>query len=58
MFSTYKGGPATSPIGGGQAQGATSAVNAPGGWHPTILYLAALVAAEVIAAGFLIRLVK
>ncbi len=55
MFKTWTGGdqpmtPMTSP----QASGA-GGVTAPGGWHPTILYMLALVAAEIILVGFLTR---
>lgn len=30
-------------------------VNAPGGWHPTVLYMLGLVAAEIIAVALLSR---
>lgn len=33
----------------------SGAVQAPGGWHPTILYMLVLVAAEIVAVGFLSR---
>jgi len=55
MFKTWTGGgqpmtPVTSP----QATGG-GGVAAPGGWHPTILYMIGLVVAEIILVGFLSR---
>lgn len=48
--------------GSGQAMGPVASPNTtgpgtsgPGGWHPTILYLIALLAAEVMVVGFLSR---
>jgi hypothetical protein len=52
MYKTWSGsGQATGPIASPQSGG----VGAPGGWHPTILYLLALIVAEVLAVGFLSR---
>ena len=54
MWKTFTGGsPGAAPVGGAAGQ-----VSAPGGWHPTILYLGALIVAEVIVIGFLLRFVK
>jgi hypothetical protein len=51
MFSTWKSGPpmaaVQSPSGG--------SVSAPGGWHPTVLYMIALVVLEIVIVGFLSR---
>lgn len=33
-------------------------VSSPGGWHPTVLYLLALVAAEIFAVGLLGRVLR
>jgi hypothetical protein len=49
--------PGASPIGGAQAASPNqSAVQGPGGWHPTILYLLLLVVVEVAVIGWLLRL--
>lgn len=44
---------------GGASSVNTSPITAPGGtvggWHPTILYMAGLVVAEIIVVGFLSR---
>jgi hypothetical protein len=53
MFKTWTGAdqaqkPLAAPQGGGSSVG-------PGGWHPTILYLIALVLAEIIVVGILSR---
>jgi hypothetical protein len=42
------------PIASSKSTG-TSGVQGAGGWHPTILYLIALVAAEIFAVGLLSR---
>lgn len=44
-------GPVTSP----QTSGATGGVKAPGGWHPTVLYMLGLVVLEIVAVGILSR---
>jgi len=45
---------------GGAAGGATPIAgpgdgSAPGGWHPTVLYMLALIVAEIVVVGFLSR---
>lgn len=60
MFKTWTGsaggpGPGASPIGSAQAA-APNQGQGPGGWHPTILYLLLLTAAEIIVVGWLMRL--
>lgn len=57
MFKTWTGsgqamGPVASP--GSPGPGGVSGV---GGWHPTILYLLALVVAEIFIVGLLSRTV-
>lgn len=45
-------------VGGGataNAAGAAGRVSAPGGWHPTVLYMLGLVMAEIVIVGFLSR---
>lgn len=44
-------GPMTSP----QTTGAAGGVTAPGGWHPTILYMLVLIVGEILAVAFLSR---
>jgi hypothetical protein len=46
--------PGASPIGSAQAA-SPNQVKGPGGWHPTILYLAGLVVAEILVVGWLLR---
>jgi len=54
VFKTFTGGSTgAAPVGGASGQ-----VSAPGGWHPTILYLGGLIFLEVIVIGFLLRFVK
>ena len=48
--------PGASPIGSSQAASPNTGVNAPGGWHPTILYLLVLIVAEIVVIGWLLRL--
>ena len=51
MFSTWKSGPETAPV-----QSPSAGLQAgPGGWHPTILYMLALVVVEIVAVGILSR---
>ena len=47
--------PGAAPVGSASAA-SPSGVNAPGGWHPTILYLFVLIAAEILVIGWLLRL--
>jgi hypothetical protein len=61
MLKTWTGSaggamPGASPIGNANAAAPNSGVNAPGGWHPTILYLLVLIVAEVVVVGWLLRL--
>lgn len=54
MWQTWTGNSqAASPL----ASGTSGGVSAPGGWHPTILYLIVLLAAEILVVGFLSRTV-
>lgn len=53
MFSTWKNGPPMNPVQGPQAGSSLSA--GPGGWHPTILYMIALVVSEIVIVGILSR---
>jgi hypothetical protein len=58
MFKTWTGqaetmGPMASP----SSRGQSGAVSAPGGWHPTILYLFVLLVAEVFVVGWISRTV-
>lgn len=52
-FSTYaKAGVSAS---GSSTGGARGQASMPGGWHPDVLYMLALVIAEIVVAGFLSR---
>jgi hypothetical protein len=54
-FKTWTGsGQAMGPIASPQSSGT---VSAPGGWHPTILYLLVLLVAEIFVIGLLSRTV-
>ena len=54
MFKTAMGGtPGAAPI-----TSASGAMAGPGGWHPTVLYLAGLVVAEILLVGFAMRFVR
>jgi hypothetical protein len=56
MWKTWSGGPEASPISSPKSGGVGGgAVNAPGGWHPTVLYLIVLLALEMAAVAFLSR---
>jgi hypothetical protein len=55
MWKTWSGGPEASPISSPKSGGVGGAVNAPGGWHPTILYLIVLLIFELAAVAFLSR---
>jgi hypothetical protein len=62
MFHTWTGSaggamPGASPIGSAQAAAPNQGVKGPGGWHPTILYLLALILAEIVVVGWLLRFV-
>lgn len=53
MWQTWSGSTQTaSPIAGPSTGGG---VSAPGGWHPTIMYLVVLLAAEIFAVALLSR---
>jgi hypothetical protein len=55
MWKTWTGSDQTmSPLAGPQTGGPSAG---PGGWHPTILYLIALLVAEILIAGLLARTV-
>ena len=57
MFKTFTGsGQAMGPIASSNTAGPGS-VQGPGGWHPTVLYLVALLVAEVFIVGLLSRTV-
>lgn len=43
------------PVQSPQSSGTAGTVGAPGGWHPTIMYLVLLLFAETIVVGFLAR---
>lgn len=53
MFRTYAQAGVTA--GASSSPAAAASVAAPGGWHPTVLYMLALVIGEVLIAGFLSR---
>jgi hypothetical protein len=56
MFKTYTGGTTQmAPVSSPQSSGTD--VNAPGGWHPTILYMIGLLIAEMVAVCILTRYV-
>lgn len=52
MWQTWSGNSqAATPVTGPSGMG----VKGPGGWHPTIMYLIVLLAAEIFAVGLLSR---
>lgn len=54
MWQTWTGSTqAASPL----ASGTSGGVSAPGGWHPTIMYLVVLLAVEIFAVALLSRTV-
>ena len=53
MFSTWKGGPEMQAVSAPSATG--SGLSGPGGWHPTVLYMLALVALEIVLVAWLSR---
>jgi hypothetical protein len=57
MFKTFMGsGQAMGPVASPTSRGPSS-VQAPGGWHPTILYLLVLLIFEAFVVGLLSRTV-
>jgi hypothetical protein len=52
MFSTWKSGPQMQAVSAPQQTGLSAG---PGGWHPTVLYMLALVVIEIVVVGFLSR---
>lgn len=54
MFSTCKNGPPMTAVQSPSASG-PGAGPGPGGWHPTILYMLALVITEIVLVGILSR---
>ena len=53
MWQTWTGSSQmASPLSSGTSGGA---VSAPGGWHPTVMYLVVLLALEIFAVGLLSR---
>lgn len=54
MFRTYASAGLTAGTRPSAASTSSSA-SGPGGWHPTVLYMLALVIGEVIVAGWLSR---
>lgn len=55
MFSTWKNGPAMSSVQSPQSAGTGGGMSGPGGWHPTVLYMLALVIVEIVVVGILSR---
>jgi len=47
--------PGASPVGSPQAAAPKGAVQGPGGWHPTVIYLGVLIFAEIVVVGWLLR---
>lgn len=57
MFKTWTGsGQAMGPVASLSSRGPSS-VTGVGGWHPTVLYVLALVVAEIFVVGLLSRTV-
>ena len=55
MWQTFSGGSnAASPLLGPGSAG-PGQVSGVGGWHPTVLYMVVLVAAEIVLVGWLSR---
>lgn len=60
-FKSYAGANGSFKAGASVGAGATAnaagaaSVQGPGGWHPTVLYMLALVIAEIVVVGFLSR---
>ena len=55
MWQTFSGSSQTAtPVSGPMGAGA-GAVRGPGGWHPTVVYLVVLLAAEIFVVGLLSR---
>lgn len=57
MWKTFTGGTSGAAPVAGNNSGTTSMVRSPGGWHPTILYLAGLIALEIFVMGILLSVV-
>ena len=58
LLKTGVSGSASASVGSGASanrSAATSGATGPGGWHPDILYMLALVVAEVLVVGWLSR---
>lgn len=55
MWQTWTGGSNQMAAMQSPSSPLTGGVNAPGGWHPTILYMIALVVGEIVLVGFLTR---
>ena len=56
MFSTFKSGPQMTAVQSPASAGPGAGLGAgPGGWHPTILYMLALVIGEIVLVGILSR---
>lgn len=55
MWKTWTGGPAAGPVAAPSSTGPGQGPAGIGGWHPTILYLLALLAAEVFLLALLSR---
>jgi len=56
MWKTFTGGSSGAAPVASNASG-TGSVAAPGGWHPTILYLGLLIVAEIFVIGVLLSLI-
>lgn len=54
MWKTWTGGPEAAPLSSPQSGGPGGSPAGIGGWHPTILYLALLVALEWLVALWLL----
>lgn len=52
-FKTYLNASAGAGAGGMAPIASPSGGSAPGGWHPTVLYMVALVAAEIVAVAWI-----
>lgn len=54
-YASFNGGAGASAIQASPVKGPKGGGGSQGGWHPTVVYMLALVAAEIIAVGFLSR---
>lgn len=57
MWQTFTGTDHSMTPVSGHSGGGGAGVSAPGGWHPTIMYLVILLAVEIFAVGLLSRTV-